>query len=531
MKRPASVRALASIERLSRRRGDTPAERLLELLSTLERARFDRPAQVLRCHEVLCFLDAFADDRRVRSRARRLLHAFRGRADLRRHRDALAGSGIAGTDTPYRYFWPTARWISACWPGALRLDRRDPAALDELLEALPQIAGRPAAEWLNALPAITLGTLDRLVPGGVTDADWLIGRVARMPGDEFTREAFFDRLDPPFVLVAADDTPERTTERFDRLPPCFAAAGAEGVRPDLRESARRPPARVRKLSRTDAAALVRLARVSMVTRERDLEVFEYPNPADAFLVDDGEGLGFAMLGIARERRATLPATFAGLILRNGVPVGYVQIDALGRHAALSFNLFGTFRGGGTARIFARFAAMTRHVFGCDAFSIEPYQLGHGNDEGIESGAWWFYHRMGFRPADPAARRLAARELARRRRNPGQRSSPATLRRLARSHLFFSLDPRRPARLPRTAQWLAAASARMRPATRLKGTRPTDEWRRRWRGLVLAWTARGRWTARDRRALARLIARKAGRSELDFQRELLRNPRVRRLLRC
>ena len=38
----------------------------------------------------------------------------------------------------------------------------------------------------------------------------------------------------------------------------------------------------------------------------------------------------------------------------------------------------------------------RLAFGCTSFSIEPYQLGRDNDEGIESGAWWFYRKLGFR---------------------------------------------------------------------------------------------------------------------------------------
>ena len=66
-----------------------------------------------------------------------MLKDFRRRSDLRRHRAALAGSGIAGTDTPYRFFWPTAQWIAQCWPGALVLDRNDEEATREILAALP----------------------------------------------------------------------------------------------------------------------------------------------------------------------------------------------------------------------------------------------------------------------------------------------------------------------------------------------------------------------------------------------------------
>ena len=40
------------------------------------------------------------------------------------------------------------------------------------------------------------------------------------------------------------------------------------------------------------------------------------------------------------------------------------------------------------------------MFGSDTFAIYPYQLGHENDEGLDSGAWWFYYKLGFRPREP-----------------------------------------------------------------------------------------------------------------------------------
>jgi hypothetical protein len=291
----------------------------------------------------------------------------------------------------------------------------------------------------------------------------------------------------------------------------------------------------------------------MITRERDVAVFQYPDTRNAILVDDGAGLAFAIMGIEPARRALLPATFAGLTLQNGMPIGYVQLDVLGRHAAISFNTFESFRGGEAARVFARLLAAARHVFGCDRFSVEPYQLGAGNDEGIESGAWWFYRRFGFAPRESAARRLAAREDARRAVRPGYRSGPGTLRALARAHLFFSLDRGHPARLPAADRWLARAVAAMRRfrdpdaqrrrsrasalAARRLGARagslrgPARAMLERWAGLVIALTASGRWAPGERRALWRLIVAKAGPAERDFQRLLLRHRRLSRLLDC
>src|SRR5207249_3646655 len=60
-----------------------------------------------------------------------------------------------------------------------------------------------------------------------------------------------------------------------------------------------------------------------------------------------------------------------------------------------------------------------------------------------SGAWWFYQKIGFRPRERSALRLMRRELARMRRRPAHRSSPGTLRQLARSNLYYFLGkPRR-----------------------------------------------------------------------------------------
>ncbi|MGQ0383544.1 MAG: hypothetical protein ACT4UP_02485 [Gammaproteobacteria bacterium] len=548
-----SRRVLPEFLRIAGRYGAGLAQRKRELIAGLGRGQLRSAGELRRLHEALCFLEAYPDDHRVRRAAQRLLRAFGNRADLRRHRDGLRGSGIAGSDTPFRFFWPTAHWISREWPGALVLERGDEDHARAILEALPQLLDSAQAEWLRSLRSPGLEVLDRLRPDGVTDADFLIGLAAAMPADEAMREAFFDRMDPRFVLRAGRGTPERTRARLPFVAPAVRPAGPDRSRPDLRREIRLAPKRVRRLSAREAAELIRVARYSMITRERDIAVFQYPDTRGSFLVDDGAGLAFAMMGIETARRALLPATFAGLTLQNGMPVGYVQLDVLGRHAEISFNTFETFRGGAAARVFARLLAASHHLFGCDQWSVEPYQLGAGNDEGIESGAWWFYRRFGFAPRDPLARRLAAREDARRAARPAYRSAPATLRALARAHLFFALDSRQAARLPRTGACLAAAVAALRRirapdplhrrakaaelAARRLGVRlnalprPARHMLERWAGLVLALTASRRRSTRERRGLLRLVVAKARPSERDFQQLLLRHRPLRKLLDC
>jgi hypothetical protein len=554
VRRADAADALSSLARIARQYEPGLGARKLALLKRLSNSKLANSRQVLRLHELLCFLDAYPDDRRVRGLVRRMLKQFRRRADLRHHRTALAGSGIAGTDMPYRFFWPTARWISTQWPGALVIDREDPDHARAILDALPQMLEPVAAEFLRKQINPTLEILDRLRPQGMTDADYLIGLVSAMPGDHVTREAFFDRVDPPFILRAGKDTPERTTARFDRLRVHFRHEALRSPRPQLALEARRQPLRVIRLNGTDAEAVIELARTSMATRERDLAAFQFANRKDAFLIEDRRGLGFAMVGMRPERRAILPAIYGGLTLQNGVPIGYVQVDILGRHAELSFNTFETFRGGDASHVFARLVAAVRHVFHCDSFSIEPYQLGTDNEEGIESGAWWFYNRFGFRPRDVNARGIAARELGRVTRNRRYRSSPRTLRVLAKTHLYYSLLPTRRAALPRIPALLGAGAAELRrfrdagaedrraaaTAAALRQLRGAKSYRVRppmkqmldqWAPLVLALLRKGRWPPVERRQLLRLIESKAGASEREFLKRLLRHRRLRRLLDC
>jgi len=51
-------------------------------------------------------------------------------------------------------------------------------------------------------------------------------------------------------------------------------------------------------------------------------------------------------------------------------------------------------------------------FGVGVFEAENYQLGHGNPDGLKSGAYWFYYRLGFRPWNGRLGRIAAREFDR-----------------------------------------------------------------------------------------------------------------------
>jgi len=550
---PSASTILRKLEATRLNYGPGQAEIKFRLLTALE-TTYLNTSQVLRLHEHLCFLRAYPDNALVHARVVRLLKGFAARPDLRRQQIALFDTGIAGTIIHYRFFWPTARWLAARWPAQLAIDWESGDEPERLAAALPMLVTPLEANWLRLRQGEPRKSLSRLSGTYVTDATFFIKAVEAMPGDHVTREAFFDGLDTPFLLRPGANTPSRTRAHYARAPVVFLRFQPPRChRPDLRAEIKRPPRAVRSVSIQEGQNLIDLAQGAMVTRERDLDNFAYGDPRDVRLVDDGDGLQWAVIGTLPERRPLLRATYGMLTLRNGVPIGYVGVDALFRSADLSFNTFPTFRGGESAYVFARTLAALGPIFGPRSFTIEPYQLGHHNEEGIESGAWWFYYKLGFRPRNAEIRELAREELTRMRVNPQHRSSQATLRRLAQDYLYLETRGARAPYWPRLADFgkkiathLATIAAvdrdgalnscleEIKPA--LGAWRPTRAmaavhyaWKN-WSAIVSLLPGIRRWSVADQRDLARIILAKGGRRDSDYLALFDSHPKLGRALR-
>ncbi|MBI4952036.1 MAG: hypothetical protein HY908_08380, partial [Myxococcales bacterium] len=407
----------------------------LARLAALASASLRTAPEVERLHEILCFLRAYPDDAALLAAVEERLAAFEARRDLRRRAPALADTGIAGTAIHFRFFAPQARRLARRFPRELSIDWSSfdgAGRLGRLFPLLTLYAERAAFDD----PRTGARAWLRRFATGEGDAAFLLRAWDALPADEMTRSAFYEDLDPPLRLRPGPGTPARTREKLAPLPVVFQTEPLSRARPALREELGRPPVSVRGLSAREAEPFIELARDTMVTRARDLEVFEYAHPDDVRLVDAGHGFQLACMGVLPERRSLLEAVYAFLMLKNGVAVGYALCSALFGSSEVAYNVFQTFRGGETAWMFGRLLAAIHGLFGSDAFAIDPYQLGHGNDEGLRSGAFWFYQKLGFRPRAPALVRRMEQELERMRRRPGYRSPRPTLKVLASAYAFW-----------------------------------------------------------------------------------------------
>jgi hypothetical protein len=306
---------------------------------------------------------------------------------------------------------------------------------------------------------------------------------------------------------------------------------------------------------SEGRALIAMARDAMITRSRDLDAFMHGDERDVRLIDCGEGLVFACIGVKPERRLLLEAVYAMLTLQNGVPIGYVLASALMRSSEVAYNVFDTYRGAEAARVYGRVLAMINALFDVDTFTIYPYQLGHENDEGLKSGAWWFYQKLGFRSREPGVLRLMQRELRSIARHKGHRSSLPTLKKLAPHNVYLDLGRKRDDVIgiyPLSDVGLAITKylAHRFGADRergnavcaaevgkLLGARDRGGWTagerlafERWSPLVACLGGVERWSKAERRALLAVMRAKGGQRESEFVRRFDAHSKLRAALR-
>jgi hypothetical protein len=214
-------------------------------------------------------------------------------------------------------------------------------------------------------------------------------------------------------------------------------------------------------------------------------------------------------------------------------------------------MFDTYRAAESAFIYSRVLAMSRHLFGCDTIVVPPVQLGYNNPEGLKSGAWWFYYKLGFRPQDREVRRILRAELEKMKKNPRHRSTTATLNKLASENMYLYLKRSRKdilgeislgsvgLQITRTladrfgADREAAVRACTGDAARLLGVRSFRgftageklAWER-WSPLIMSLPGVKEWSAADKRALVQVVRAKGGERESRFVELFDRHRRLR-----
>ena len=546
-------RLLARLESARRERGAQPG--VEAILARLGRVRFSEPEDLLRFHDALLYLLAFPSRPAVRRRAEVILRTFAARvaalgADLSLL-ESPDHSGLAETSVATTFSFDLLRPLHRCGGKDLQIDWELPTAPDRLGAGLARFLPLLEEEALVDANVSYRAWLDAARRGSAVS--WLLARFESLPLSPVERAELFDALALPVRWSLGRSPWSRTALRVRSGPAFFHGETLlSRGQVDLRKELAGPRLPSRRLAAAAGLRTLDAARAALATRYREFYGFNHGDAARTIEVDAGRGIRIHFFGLAPARRLPLRAGTAFLISRNAVPIGYGDGFVLFERVDLSFNVFPEYRDGETAFVFARLLRACRRTFGVTVFSIDPYQMGFQNEEAIESGAFWFYRRLGFRSVSPRLERLAAREEERIGKDAGYRSPPRMLRRLARAGVIFDAGTSGGRAWDRfhirniglavqrrmAASGLSAAEFRTRAAARLARILPGSRARRSppegaaFEALAavldLAPSIAG-WSHAERRAAAQILDAKSGASEIRYMRLLQRHDRLRKEL--
>jgi hypothetical protein len=403
-------------------------------------------------HDILSFARAYPDSPAMLVLVERELKHFHRRIDRYKAttKDKTAfeffDTGIVNTSVSNTFSYEMASFLAGSYPKLVDIDwdAVEESGVDKISGILGQLVS-----WQEN------DTLDN--DEHLETKDWLsLGRsgnsrthlhvllsLLENPGISYSlRKHLFESAEVPVRWHLTHCKASRTLLRLQSPTKFYQAepllSRTRSLRADLAKSA----IPLRKLSSSDGANYVKAIREVLASRVRELYPLTNSNIDEVYLAEPGRSVQIVIFGNIPRVRLPLEGNFGALLIRNGLPIGYGVAAVLFERVEIAINIFPAFRTGESSFIIEHFFRLFHHHFGARSFLVRAYQIGEDNEEALESGSFWFYYKLGFRPVKKAVRALAEREAHKVATTPGYRSTLRTLKRLAKSDIFFHSDEAR-----------------------------------------------------------------------------------------
>ncbi len=421
-----------------RKNPGTPVQK--QVLLTCSSLVIPSPAILKEYHDALLFVVAFPADEEARllaiSELKRLV-ALIGKRQGFYWQNALTGSALPGTLLQCQYTRHLQRWLLETCPEAIQPAEAG-AGADEV-KAIFQVL-LPGIEFNGATRGSkSVWSRIRVLSGHYFNQealDWLLTLVEQQPFSELLKDQLFDRLQIFISWTFTEEGINRSTIQWPVMKFHYYTPGKTFSSATLLKR------KIKKeilLDQAEKARLITIARASLAFYLRETDPFTYAEPGATLFLDMGDGYQVALFGMTNDRRFSLDSYIGFLAFKNGIPVAYGGGWIFGHRCKIGVNIYPPFRGADSAVLFTQVLRAYYQQFQVHYFVVKPYQFGKGNPEGLKSGAYWFYYKLGFRSADSHLGALAHEEWERIRKNKGYRSPLPILKKLTGSVMILVVN--------------------------------------------------------------------------------------------
>lgn len=430
----STLKKLSSIAALF----DAPSNaRKWELLQELSRCELKISGSLITYCDLLLFLLSMPPDEKVLKAARsemdRMAKALA--ASGRRLDRALINSGLPHTAYESKFSHDLTTWLLAERSCRIEIDRFEDGTLN-----LNQVLAATLPAMERSATTIGHSNEELLQELGMRKGDeipFLLDQLKKLNDRPRVKDLLYDGLGMHLKIVPKDKSFSRAYNAIHLRDPFFHDGILKEF--DQRELLDRPLPKASNLAAGIKTKLIRAVKLTMVLKDRETDPVTYMDERTFRFYELERGISIAIHGMVPSRQLPLESYIGYTLFKNGYPAAYGGAWVFGERADFGINIFEPFRGGESGYLMCQLLRVFRQVFKVEHIEIEPYQFGLDNPDGIATGAFWFYHKHGFRPTDSELFKLSEKEVERRKKIKGHRTSTPTLIRFTESNMALTLS--------------------------------------------------------------------------------------------
>lgn len=413
------------------RYGKQPASEKMQLLNTINIRSVKSKTALQSFYTALLFLIAYPDNKAIYGSANRSLNELQAWLQTKEKLQySLYNTGITGTTLCAAFSFKMVKWLRQTRPTEIKFNsfEANDAQIQSILSVvMPKVESEILQDgnaewksWLKQLKAPGEDLLDQFI--AIFDSSAIRPEV---------KEELWNTIGINVEIIFASHCclPDSLTQLYYHR---------SLIRKQTRQHTNQKYVPI-KLTTKEAEQIIDCGRLILLRKLRELDPISFTSPKLVSYYQLERGISIALTGMVPEHRHPIDSYMGYLVFKNGLPVAYAGSWIFFDSARIGLNVFSDYRGGEAKYIFEQVLQLHAKVYSLKRFTVDPYQVGKENSDGINSGAFWIYYHAGFRPLLKMQEELAAAEQMKIRLNKGYRSSETVLKKLANSRLELVLQ--------------------------------------------------------------------------------------------
>jgi hypothetical protein len=415
--------------------GTRHKQQLLEEINGCK--KFNNKA-LIKYHDCLLFLLAYPDDNTIYQLAThelaRLISMVSNYSTNKKI--SLSGSGLPGTTTICSYSFELSKWLSNKY--GKEVDIESSSADTGIIRETIRLLFPEPEYWQTTQDELSIDKRIKLLKDKAdrrNNLSWLISQFSKVGYSKLLTEYLYSNL-KLYVSWQINTNSSRSYLRGLKTQVYYHRDLIKNINTgNVIDKALPYP---RKLNKSEKEVLCDTAKSSLALLYRETDPVTYSDLNEVVCFELERGISVVLYGMKIESRFSMESYIGYMAYKNGFPMAYGGGWMLGSRCKIGVNIYEPYRRGESAFVFSQIIRVYKEYYGMERFVVKPYQFGKGNPEGIKSGAYWFYYKLGFRSVDKEIAMLATKEWNEIIANKSYRTHEKVLKKFTGSNIELML---------------------------------------------------------------------------------------------